>query len=84
MSNKDEFVKDMTKLAGLAMQHLAGTAEEVKGGIKQMVKQQCEDMIKRMDLVSREEFEVVRAMAEKAREEQIRLEKELAKLKKKK
>lgn len=61
----DEFAKLMTDAAGAAQ----GVKREVEG----IVKAQGEKVLRGMDVVSREEFEAVRAMAEKARAENDKL-----------
>lgn len=61
----DEFAKLMTDAAGAA-QGLRREAETV-------MQSQAERMLEKLDVVKREEFEVVRAMAEKARAENERL-----------
>lgn len=61
----DEFAKLMTDAAGAA-QGLRREAETV-------MQAQAEKMLEKLDVVKREEFEAVRAMAEKARTENERL-----------
>ena len=68
----DEFAKLMTDAAGAAQ----GVKREVEG----MVKAQGEKVLRGMDVVSREEFEAVRAMAEKARAENEKLAARIAAL----
>lgn len=68
----DEFAKLMTDAAGAAQ----GVKREVEG----IVKSQGEKVLRGMDVVSREEFEAVRAMAEKARAENDKLAARLAAL----
>jgi BMFP domain-containing protein YqiC len=55
---------------------LAGLRHE----IEIRVQQQLERLLGRMNLVSREEFEAMKAVAQAAREEQIKLERRLADL----
>ncbi len=57
----DEFAKLMTDAAGAAQ----GVRKEVEG----LMRSQGERMLKDMDVVDRESFEAVKAMAEKARAE---------------
>jgi BMFP domain-containing protein YqiC len=57
----DEFARLMTDAAG--------AAQGVRREVETLVKTQGEKILKDMDLVRREEFEVVKAMAEKARAE---------------
>ncbi len=57
----DELAKLMTDAAG--------AAQGVKREVETLMRAQGERMLRDMDVVSREEFEVVKAMAAKAREE---------------
>lgn len=68
----DEFAKLMTDAAGAA----DGLKREMTG----VMRAQAERMLRDMDVVQREEFEAVKAMAEKAREENERLEARIAQL----
>lgn len=68
----DEFAKLMTDAAG--------AAQGMKREVETLMKAQGEKMMSSMDMVSREEFEAVRAMAEKARAENERLEARVAAL----
>ena len=56
---------DVAKLANGAVGTLVGMRTEVEALVRQTMSRQLD----KMDLVSREEFEVVKAMAEKARME---------------
>jgi BMFP domain-containing protein YqiC len=62
----DEFAKLMTDAAG--------AADGLKREITAVVRAQSERVLNEMDVVKREEFEAVKAMAEKARAENERLE----------
>ncbi len=62
----DDFAKLMTDAAG--------AADGMKKEVETMMKGQAERFMQGMDVVKREEFEVVKAMAEKARLENERLE----------
>lgn len=55
------------------MTDAAGAAQGMRREVETIMKGQIERMIQSMDLVNREEFEAVKAMAEKAREENDRL-----------
>ena len=68
----DEFAKLMTEAAGAAQ----GVTREVQT----MVRSQGERVLRDFDVVQREEFEAVKAMAEKARTENAALESRLVKL----
>ena len=57
----DEFAKLMTDAAG--------AAQGVKHEVEAIMRSQGERVLQGMDVVRREDFEVVRAMAQKAREE---------------
>ncbi len=58
----------------------AGAAQSVRAEIDTFVRQRLERLVADMDFVPREEFEAVKAMAQKAREENERLEARLAEL----
>lgn len=68
----DEIAKLMTNATGAAQ----GVRKEVDG----LVQGQVERVLNNMNIVKREEFDVVRDMAEKARMENERLEKRLVEL----
>jgi BMFP domain-containing protein YqiC len=68
----DEIAKLMTNATGAAQ----GVRKEVDG----LVQAQVERVLNNLDVVKREEFDVVRDMAEKARQENERLEKRIAEL----
>ncbi|MCB1514914.1 MAG: accessory factor UbiK family protein [Hyphomicrobiaceae bacterium] len=51
------------------MTDAAGAAQGVKREVEQLMRSQGEKLLREMDVVSREEFEAVKAMAEKARAE---------------
>lgn len=71
----DEFAKLMTDAAG--------AAQGVRAEIETAAKTQIEKLLNSMDLVKREEFEAVRDMAVKAREENDALAARLAALEEK-
>ncbi len=62
----DEFAKLMTDAAG--------AADGLRREAEQIFRSQGERFLREMDIVRREEFEAVKAMAEKARTENERLE----------
>ena len=68
----DEFAKMMTDAAG--------AAQGLKREVETMVRSQGEKWLRDMDVVQREEFEAVKAMAEKARAENEELRQRLAEL----
>jgi BMFP domain-containing protein YqiC len=66
MQSQNRFFDDMARVASGAVGALTG----VRGEIEARFRDQLERILTGMDLVSREEFEAVKAMAAKAREEQ--------------
>jgi len=68
----DDFAKLMTEAAG--------AAQGAKAEMESIFKAQGERMLREMDVVSREEFEAVKAMAVKAREQNEALEARIKKL----
>jgi BMFP domain-containing protein YqiC len=76
MQSQNRFFDDMTRVASGAMGALSG----VRGEIEARFRDQLERILAGMDLVSREEFEAVKAMAAKAREEQEVLQQRIAEL----
>lgn len=77
MRNKVEKVRlfdDLARMAGGAFQSL--------GDVKAQIRTLVEGFLSSMDLVTRDEFDRVEALAQKARERQIELEKRLAALEK--
>lgn len=69
MQSQSRLLEDLAKVASSAMGVAAGMREEVEARLRD----QFEKILGRMDLVTRAEFEVVQAMAQKAREEQLAL-----------
>jgi BMFP domain-containing protein YqiC len=68
----DELGKLITDAAGAAQ----GVRKEVEGAVRG----QAERVLRELDLVQREEFEAVKAMAQKAREENDRLKERIVEL----
>jgi BMFP domain-containing protein YqiC len=58
-----------------------GAAVGLRKEIEAVVRAQAERVLRDLDVVQREEFEVVKAMAQRAREENERLKGEIARLK---
>jgi BMFP domain-containing protein YqiC len=69
MSTRNRLFDDAARLAGGAL----GTLEGVRREIEALVRQQFERLLGSMDLVKREEFDAVKAMAAKARDEQVEM-----------
>lgn len=66
----DDFAKLMTDAAG--------AAEGMKQEAQSLFKSQSERFLREMDVVTREDFEAVKAMAQKAREENEALSKRVS------
>ena len=58
---------------GKLLTDAAGAAEGVRKEVESVVRAQAERVLRDLDVVQREEFEAVKAMAQKAREENERL-----------
>ncbi len=76
MQSDNKILSDLARLG----QSAAGTLHGVKSEIEDQVKSRIESLLMHMDLVSREEFEVVKEMAIAAREENAELAARLEKL----
>lgn len=72
----NRFLDEIAKL----MTDAAGAADGLKREVDTLMKAQGERFLRDMDVVQREEFEAVKAMAEKARAENERLEARIAAL----
>jgi BMFP domain-containing protein YqiC len=66
MQVDNKLLDDLARLAAGAVGALSG----IKGEVEAQFRQQFERILAQMNLVSRDEFEAVRAMAQKAREQQ--------------
>ncbi len=69
MQTRNRVLDDIAKVAGGAASVLTGVKEEIEA----MGRARIERLMAAMDLVTRDEFEAVRAMLAKARAEQERL-----------
>jgi len=76
MQTENRLFDDLARVASGAINTLGGLREE----IELRVKERLERLASEMDLVSREEFDAVKAMAAKARAEQTALEKRIVAL----
>lgn len=76
MQTENRFLDDLARVASGALGSLAGVRSEVEVRLKQQFKK----ILAEMNLVPREEFDAVKAMATKARTEQLSLEKRVAAL----
>jgi BMFP domain-containing protein YqiC len=78
MQTKSRIFDDLAKVAGGAVTTLAGVKAEIDG----LVRQRIERLLVGVDMVPRDEFDAVKAMAAKARAEQERLEVRVVQLEK--
>jgi BMFP domain-containing protein YqiC len=74
----NRFLDEMARL----MNDAAGVADGVRREVQTLVQTQAERVLRDMDVVTREEFEAVKEMAAKAREENERLAARLAEVEK--
>ena len=72
----NRFFDELAKL----MTDAAGAAKGVREEVETVFRGQAERILRDLDVVQREEFEAVQAMARKAREENARLEGRIAEL----
>ncbi len=79
MQTRSRIFDDLAKVAGGAVSTLGG----IKAEIEVLVRQQIERLLLDADMVPRDEFDAVKAVAAKARSEQERLEKRVRALEKK-
>jgi BMFP domain-containing protein YqiC len=75
-TTSSRFFDELAKL----MTSATGAAQGVRKEVDTLVQGQVERVLNNMNMVKREEFDVVRDMAEKARSENERLEKRIAAL----
>ena len=73
---KNPFFDELAKI----MTNAAGAAQGVSQEIESLFRSQGEKMLNDMDLVKREEFEAVKEIAAKARDENDKLSKRIAEL----
>ena len=80
MQTRNRLLDDIAKMANSA----AGLASGMREEIEALVNSRVEKILDRLNLVSREEFDVVKAMLSKSRTEQEKIEERLRKLESKK
>jgi BMFP domain-containing protein YqiC len=76
MQSENRFLDDLARLFAGA----AGNVASLRQELETKLREQAERLLRGMDLVSREEFAAVEAMAAKARAEQVALERRVAAL----
>jgi BMFP domain-containing protein YqiC len=79
MQTENRLLDDLARMANGALNTLSGLRDEIESRVRERV----ERMLADMDMVPREEFEAVKAMAQKARAEQEDLAARLAELERK-
>ncbi|MEO1089991.1 MAG: accessory factor UbiK family protein [Pseudomonadota bacterium] len=76
MQTRNRLLDDLARVASGAVTTLGGVREEVENRVRERLERFANDI----ELVTREDFEAVKAMAVKAREEQLDLGDKLAAL----
>ncbi len=76
MQTRNPFLDDLAKVANSAMGALSGVKDEAQARFRDQVAK----ILDGMDIPRRDEFEAVKAMAAKAREENEELKKQIAEL----
>src|SRR5205823_187599 len=76
MPTRNPFIDDLTKMANGAVGALTGVKDEVEARIRDQIAK----ILDGMDIPRRDEFDAVKAMAAKAREENEELKKQIAEL----
>ena len=76
MQTDNRILDDLARVATGAL----GTLQGAKGEVEALIRQRLERLLADMDLVSRDEFEAVKAMAAEARAENERLAARIAAL----
>ncbi|MBL6936062.1 MAG: accessory factor UbiK family protein, partial [Alphaproteobacteria bacterium] len=74
MQTRNRILDDLAKVAGGALSVMTGVKSEAEA----VMRQQFEKVLDKMDLIPREDFEAVRTMAAKARDQQEELVKRVA------
>ena len=76
MQSENKIIADFVKIANSAAGTMAGMTREAREGARERMR----EAMGGMDFVSREEFDTVKAMAQKAREQADALEAKVAEL----
>lgn len=76
MQSSNRLLDDLAKVASGAASAVAGMRDEIEG----LVRQRVERLVSDLDLVGRDEFDVAKAMAARARAEQEKLEQRVSAL----
>ena len=78
MRRDNHLIDDLARVASGALGALGGVREDIESKLQEVFQRFVDDM----DLVTREEFEAVRMLAQNAREESERLSEQVASLEK--
>lgn len=78
MQSKDKILDDIARLAGGTVSVVSGLGQNIRAEIKARV----EEIVERLDLVPRADFEALEAMLKKSREEQADMLKRIEALEK--
>ena len=78
MRRDNHLIDDLARVASGALGALGGVREDLESKLREVFQRFVDDM----DLVTREEFEAVRMLAQNAREESERLSEQVASLEK--
>ncbi len=76
MQSSNRLLDDLAKVASGAASAVAGMRDEIEG----LVRQRVDRLVSDLDLVGRDEFDVAKAMAQRARAEQEKLEQRVSAL----
>ena len=79
MQSRNRLLDDIAKVANTAISSLAGVKDELEA----IARHQLERYLSNLNLVEREEFEVIKAMVEKTRLQNLELNKKIESLEKK-
>lgn len=82
MAEKSQFIEDITKLAGSAMDTAIHSLADMKKYIEDTIHKKMETLLTAHQFVSREEYQVLRDMVQQARIEQEALKARLDQLEK--
>lgn len=82
MSKDNKFFDDLYKIAGSTMNMAFGTVADMKKQFDDMVNSKIDAILAKRGVVSQEEFEVARKMAQTVREKQIEIEARLTEIEK--
>lgn len=80
MSTKPPLFDDITKLAGSVIDSTVHTALDTKGQLEKWLDHKCQDFLKKQQVVTREEFDVLKQLLQKTIQENENLKQRLQQL----